>query len=237
MERFQTGDVVRLKSGGPCMLITALGAYSGWTMRLADTVSCRWFEERSSKKPCLMWLCLRRSHHEVLPTVTASASTVIFFTRRRKESSLPAPTSPPSRRARVFPATCSSSHVASLPLLSSQGCDHGSDPHTLVCTEATHPTKTAPSNPKTAHASAESVRRSGCIIRGVVATSKGISHEALRSPPMPTPSCGCTCWKTPLEPSMQKTRHPAEHRVPTVTCACRHGRCPSLKEALLHRGR
>jgi len=44
MERFQTGEVVRLKSGGPCMTITALGAYSGWTMSLADTVSCLWFE-------------------------------------------------------------------------------------------------------------------------------------------------------------------------------------------------
>ncbi len=44
MERFQTGEVVRLKSGGPCMTITALGAYSGWTMSCSDTVSCRWFE-------------------------------------------------------------------------------------------------------------------------------------------------------------------------------------------------
>jgi uncharacterized protein YodC (DUF2158 family) len=26
------------------MIITALGAYSGWTMWCADTVSCRWFE-------------------------------------------------------------------------------------------------------------------------------------------------------------------------------------------------
>ena len=44
MERFQTGDAVRLKSGGPWMTITALGVYSGWTMRCADTVACRWFE-------------------------------------------------------------------------------------------------------------------------------------------------------------------------------------------------
>ena len=44
MERFQTGDTVRFKSGGPCMTITALGVYSGWTMRVADTVACRWFE-------------------------------------------------------------------------------------------------------------------------------------------------------------------------------------------------
>ena len=44
MERFQTGDAVRLKSGGPCMTITALGIYSGWTMRCADTVACQWFE-------------------------------------------------------------------------------------------------------------------------------------------------------------------------------------------------
>jgi uncharacterized protein YodC (DUF2158 family) len=44
MERFLQGDLVRLKSGGPCMIVTALGAYSGWTMWCADTVSCRWFE-------------------------------------------------------------------------------------------------------------------------------------------------------------------------------------------------
>ena len=44
MERFQTGDAVRLKSGGPCMTITTLGVYSGWTMSVSDTVACRWFE-------------------------------------------------------------------------------------------------------------------------------------------------------------------------------------------------
>ena len=44
MEQFLQGDLVRLKSGGPCMIITALGAYSGWTTRCADTVSCLWFE-------------------------------------------------------------------------------------------------------------------------------------------------------------------------------------------------
>jgi uncharacterized protein YodC (DUF2158 family) len=44
MERFQQGDVVRLKSGGPWMTITALGIYSGWTMSPSDTASCRWFE-------------------------------------------------------------------------------------------------------------------------------------------------------------------------------------------------
>jgi uncharacterized protein YodC (DUF2158 family) len=44
MERFQTGEVVRLKNGGPWMTITALGTYSGWTMSVADTVSCRWFD-------------------------------------------------------------------------------------------------------------------------------------------------------------------------------------------------
>jgi uncharacterized protein YodC (DUF2158 family) len=44
MEQFQTGEVVRLKSGGPWMIVTTVGTYSGWTMRVADTVSCRWFE-------------------------------------------------------------------------------------------------------------------------------------------------------------------------------------------------
>lgn len=44
MERFQRGDVMRFKSGGPWMTITALGAYSGWTMCPTDTATCRWFE-------------------------------------------------------------------------------------------------------------------------------------------------------------------------------------------------
>jgi uncharacterized protein YodC (DUF2158 family) len=44
MEQFQTGEVVRLKSGGPWMIITTVGTYSGWTMRVADSVSCRWVE-------------------------------------------------------------------------------------------------------------------------------------------------------------------------------------------------
>ena len=44
MERFLQGDRVRLKSGGPEMSITALRAYSGWTMWCADAVACRWFE-------------------------------------------------------------------------------------------------------------------------------------------------------------------------------------------------
>ena len=44
MEQFQPGEVVRLKSGGPWMIITTVGIYSGWTMRVADTVVCRWFE-------------------------------------------------------------------------------------------------------------------------------------------------------------------------------------------------
>jgi uncharacterized protein YodC (DUF2158 family) len=44
MERFQAGDAVRFKSGGPWMTITALGVYSGWTMSVADTVACQWFE-------------------------------------------------------------------------------------------------------------------------------------------------------------------------------------------------
>jgi len=26
------------------MIITAVGIYSGWTMRVADTVACRWWE-------------------------------------------------------------------------------------------------------------------------------------------------------------------------------------------------
>jgi uncharacterized protein YodC (DUF2158 family) len=53
MERFQAGEVVRLKSGGPCMIITALGAYSGWTMSCSDTVSCLWFEGEKQQETVL----------------------------------------------------------------------------------------------------------------------------------------------------------------------------------------
>ena len=44
MTPWQPGDVVRLKSGGPCMIITALGSASGWTMSASHTASCLWFE-------------------------------------------------------------------------------------------------------------------------------------------------------------------------------------------------
>ena len=50
MEQFQTGDVVRLKSGGPCMTITAIGDYSGWTMSPSHTVSCMWFEGQKKQE-------------------------------------------------------------------------------------------------------------------------------------------------------------------------------------------
>ena len=53
MEQFLQGDLVRLKSGGPCMIITALGAYSGWTTRCADTVSCLWFEGEKPQETVL----------------------------------------------------------------------------------------------------------------------------------------------------------------------------------------
>jgi hypothetical protein len=32
------------------MIITALGAYSGWTMWSADTVVCRWFEGKKQQE-------------------------------------------------------------------------------------------------------------------------------------------------------------------------------------------
>ena len=50
MAQFQTGDVVRLKSGGPCMLITALGDSSGWTMSPSHTASCLWFEGQKQQE-------------------------------------------------------------------------------------------------------------------------------------------------------------------------------------------
>ena len=53
MEQFLQGDLVRLKSGGPCMIITALGAYSGWTTCCADTVSCLWFEGEKPQETVL----------------------------------------------------------------------------------------------------------------------------------------------------------------------------------------
>jgi uncharacterized protein YodC (DUF2158 family) len=51
MEQFQKGDVVRLKSSGPFMKITALGDYSGWTMSPSDTASCIWFEVGRLNRP------------------------------------------------------------------------------------------------------------------------------------------------------------------------------------------
>ena len=60
MERFQTGDAVRLKSGGPCMTITALGVYSGWTRSVADTVACRWFEGEKQQETVLDMALLER---------------------------------------------------------------------------------------------------------------------------------------------------------------------------------
>jgi uncharacterized protein YodC (DUF2158 family) len=53
MEQFQIGEVVRLKSGGPWMTITAMGAYSGWTRSRADTVSCLWFEGEKPQETVL----------------------------------------------------------------------------------------------------------------------------------------------------------------------------------------
>jgi uncharacterized protein YodC (DUF2158 family) len=44
MAQFQKDDVVRLRSGGPWMTITALGASSGWTSSPAYTATCRWCE-------------------------------------------------------------------------------------------------------------------------------------------------------------------------------------------------
>jgi uncharacterized protein YodC (DUF2158 family) len=50
MAQFQTGDVVRLKSGGPCMTITALGASSGWTPSPAHTATCMWLEGQKQQE-------------------------------------------------------------------------------------------------------------------------------------------------------------------------------------------
>jgi uncharacterized protein YodC (DUF2158 family) len=60
MERFQIGDTVRFKSGGPWMTITALGVYSGWTMRCADTVVCRWLEGEKLQETVLDMALLER---------------------------------------------------------------------------------------------------------------------------------------------------------------------------------
>jgi len=50
MAQFQKGDVVRLKSGGPWMTITALGDYSGWTTSPASTAACMWFEGKKRQE-------------------------------------------------------------------------------------------------------------------------------------------------------------------------------------------
>ena len=50
MEQFEKGDVVCLKSGGPRMIITALGDYSGWTTSPAHTATCMWFEGKKKQE-------------------------------------------------------------------------------------------------------------------------------------------------------------------------------------------
>jgi uncharacterized protein YodC (DUF2158 family) len=87
MEQFQPGEVVRLKSGGPWMIITTVGTYSGWTMRVADTVVCRWFEGEKPQETAFDLALLERSPHERLPLVTVPSSA----------SSLPVLTSPLAR--------------------------------------------------------------------------------------------------------------------------------------------
>jgi uncharacterized protein YodC (DUF2158 family) len=53
MEQFQTGDAVRLKSGGPYMTIMALGDYSGWTTSPSHTARCIWFEGQKKQETIL----------------------------------------------------------------------------------------------------------------------------------------------------------------------------------------
>jgi len=50
MEQFQKGDVVRLKNGGSCMIIIALGDYSGWTPSPSHTATCMWFEGQKQQE-------------------------------------------------------------------------------------------------------------------------------------------------------------------------------------------
>jgi uncharacterized protein YodC (DUF2158 family) len=50
MEQFQKGDVVRLKNGGPCMIISPLGDYSGWTPSPSHTATCTWFEGQKQQE-------------------------------------------------------------------------------------------------------------------------------------------------------------------------------------------
>lgn len=51
MNELKKGDVVRLKSGGPQMTITALDDYSGMTgMGPKEGAACVWFDGKSQKE-------------------------------------------------------------------------------------------------------------------------------------------------------------------------------------------
>jgi len=65
MEQFQKGDVVRLKSGGPWMIITALGDYSGWTTSPAHTASCLWFEGEKKQETVFDIALLEKASSQV----------------------------------------------------------------------------------------------------------------------------------------------------------------------------
>jgi uncharacterized protein YodC (DUF2158 family) len=72
MVQFQTGDVVRLKSGGPCMTITALGAYSGWTPSPSHTVTCLWCEGQKKQETMFDVALLEKASYRGTPHLTAS---------------------------------------------------------------------------------------------------------------------------------------------------------------------
>ncbi|MBH9725128.1 DUF2158 domain-containing protein [Burkholderia contaminans] len=50
MSEFQKGDVVQLKSGGPKMVISDLGDYSGFGTGPKDGVATIWFDGSSKKQ-------------------------------------------------------------------------------------------------------------------------------------------------------------------------------------------
>jgi len=118
MERFLEGERVRLKSGGPEMIITALGAYSGWTMWCADTVACRWCEGEKQQESVFdgaagKGLLPRGAPSSPPPSARCSSA-----------GADPHPLARPRGELGSCPAGDASSCMTSRPLRASPGRDH-----------------------------------------------------------------------------------------------------------------
>ena len=133
---------------------------------------------RSSKKPCLMWHCWKRSPPVGSSIVTASTSTGLCHTSSRGATSLPARTSPPSWRAGVLPCTRRFIVLTLLHPHSRTGSDEGSDHHLLVCSALVHKSPSGTCHP--------------------LNCSSWFGHDQLQSPTV----------STMTEPHTRAKRHP-----------------------------